>query len=87
MNYSIDSGIKQNTAEKTIFTKNAYFPCAVSPESMTASAPSRTAMAISETSARVGVGWLIMLSNIFVATITGFPMLQHTLIISSYKSK
>ena len=36
-------------------------PYAVSPDSMTASAPSRTAIATSETSARVGVGFLIML--------------------------
>ncbi len=48
-------------------------PYAVSPLSMTASAPSRTAMAISETSALVGVGLVTMLSSIFVATITGFP--------------
>ncbi|KAL8150562.1 hypothetical protein V2J09_020370 [Rumex salicifolius] len=52
-------------------------------ESMTASEPSRTAMAISETSALVGVGWLIMLSSILVATITGFCMLWHRRMISS----
>lgn len=58
-----------------------YFPCAVSPESMIASVPSLTAIAISETSARVGVGWLIILSSILVATITGFPMLRQPLMI------
>jgi hypothetical protein len=60
-----------------------YFPWAVSPESMIASAPSRTAMAMSDTSALVGVGCTIMLSSIFVATITAFPMLRQILIISS----
>nr|GMD78288.1 hypothetical protein Iba_chr13cCG11540 [Ipomoea batatas] len=35
---------------------NTYFPWAVSPESIIASAPSRTAIAMSETSALVGVG-------------------------------
>lgn len=62
-----------------------YFPCALSPDNMMASAPSRTAMAMSETSALVGVGWLIMLSNIFVATMTGFSMLLHVWIISAWK--
>ena len=38
---------------------------------------------MSETSALVGVGCTIMLSNIFVATITAFPMLRQILIISS----
>jgi hypothetical protein len=38
---------------------------------------------MSETSARVGVGWTIILSSILVATITAFPMLLHILIISS----
>ena len=49
---------------------------------MTASAPSRTAIAMSETSALVGVGWLIMLSSMFVATITGFCILWHLRMIS-----
>ena len=35
---------------------SGYLPLAVSPESMTQSAPSRTALATSETSARVGRG-------------------------------
>ncbi len=59
-----------------------YFPWAVSPESIMASAPSRTAIAISDTSARVGVGWLIILSSMLLATITGFPIALHDLIIS-----
>mmetsp|Transcript_19298 Transcript_19298/g.65578 ORF Transcript_19298/g.65578 Transcript_19298/m.65578 type:complete len:288 (-) Transcript_19298:650-1513(-) len=52
-------------------------PCAVSPESITASVPSRTAMEMSLTSARVGVGYSIMLSSMFVATITGLPSVRH----------
>ena len=46
---------------------------AVSPESMTASAWSKMALATSETSARVGVCEEIMLANIWVATMTGLP--------------
>mmetsp|Transcript_18045 Transcript_18045/g.51480 ORF Transcript_18045/g.51480 Transcript_18045/m.51480 type:complete len:234 (+) Transcript_18045:556-1257(+) len=48
-------------------------PPAVSPLSMTASAPSNTALATSEHSARVGLGLLVMDSSICVATITGLP--------------
>ena len=48
-------------------------PIAVSPESMTALVPSKTALAISVTSARVGTGELIMDSSIWVAVITGRP--------------
>src|SRR5436305_1665803 len=40
---------------------------------MTASAPSYTAVATSEASARVGVGAVIIDSSIWVATMTGFP--------------
>lgn len=64
------------------YTKT-YFPWAVSPESMIASASSRTAIAMSETSALVGVGWFIILSSMFVATITGFCILWHLRIMSS----
>lgn len=42
-----------------------YSPLAVSPLSMIQSAPSRTALATSLLSARVGRGFLIMLSNIY----------------------
>src|SRR5690606_15015731 len=52
-------------------TSTGYFPTEVSPLSITASAPSNTAFATSFTSARVGVILLIMLSIIWVATITG----------------
>ena len=41
---------------------------------MTASAPSKMAVATSETSARVGTGELIIDSSICVATTTGLPV-------------
>jgi hypothetical protein len=56
-------------------------PLAVSPESITASVPSKTALATSEASARVGRGFFIILSIIYVAwefihltVITGLPI-------------
>ena len=48
-------------------------PVAVSAESITASAPSSTALATSLTSARVGCGETIMLSSIWVATMAILP--------------
>ena len=48
-----------------------YLPTADSPESITASVPSYTALATSETSARVGRGLSIIDSSICVAVITG----------------
>lgn len=50
--------LKQKTNQGTKITKEqqTHFPWAVSPESMIASAPSLTAIAMSETSALVGVG-------------------------------
>ena len=50
-----------------------YCPAAVSALSITASAPSNTAVATSDASARVGAGAVIMLSSICVATTTGMP--------------
>ena len=50
-----------------------YLPTADSPESMTASVPSRMALATSLASARVGRGSPIMLSCICVAVMTGKP--------------
>ena len=44
---------------------------AVSPLNITASVPSRIALATSEVSARVATGWVIIDSGICVATITG----------------
>mmetsp|Transcript_18281 Transcript_18281/g.57287 ORF Transcript_18281/g.57287 Transcript_18281/m.57287 type:complete len:237 (-) Transcript_18281:391-1101(-) len=48
-------------------------PTAVSPESMTASLPSSTALATSLASARVGLGEPVMDSSICVAVTTNFP--------------
>ncbi len=58
--------------ERIILTDSTgYLPAAVSPESMTQSVPSRTALATSVTSARVGRGLRIMESSIWVAVMTG----------------
>ena len=54
-----------------------YSPTLVSPESITASAPSSTALAQSEASARVGLGALIIDSSTWVATITGLALRRH----------
>jgi hypothetical protein len=48
-----------------------YLPEAVSAESMTASEPSKMALATSEASARVGRGFWVMDSSICVAVMTG----------------
>mmetsp|Transcript_17482 Transcript_17482/g.51109 ORF Transcript_17482/g.51109 Transcript_17482/m.51109 type:complete len:240 (-) Transcript_17482:741-1460(-) len=61
---------------------SGYLPAADSPESMTASAPSKIAVKMSEHSARVGAGLSIMDSSICVATITGFPWSRHSSIMS-----
>mmetsp|Transcript_34685 Transcript_34685/g.78286 ORF Transcript_34685/g.78286 Transcript_34685/m.78286 type:complete len:248 (+) Transcript_34685:547-1290(+) len=55
-----------------------YLPEALSAESITASAPSKTAVATSLASARVGTGCSIMDSSICVATTTGLPILLHS---------
>ena len=51
-----------------------YSPTLVSPDSITASAPSSTALATSEASARVGRGLVIIDSSIWVATMTGLAL-------------
>ena len=53
--------------------RTGYAPIAVSPDSMIASAPSKTALATSLASARVGRGEPIIDSSIWVATIDGTP--------------
>ena len=50
-----------------------YCPAADSADSITASAPSKIAVATSDTSARVGTGLVIIDSSICVATTTGLP--------------
>ena len=56
-------------------TCTGKLPFAVSPDSMTQSEPSSTAFATSVPSARVGRGFLTMLSSICVAQMTGLPAL------------
>ncbi len=56
-------------------------PDADSADSMIASAPSNTAVATSETSARVGTGAVIIDSSICVATTTGLPARRAALVI------
>ena len=58
-----------------------YLPAAVSAESMTASVPSSTAFATSETSARVGTGARIIDSIICVAVIVSLLRSRASLII------
>ena len=53
--------------------RRGYWPEALSADSMMASAPSNTAVATSDTSARVGTGATIIDSSICVATTTGLP--------------
>mmetsp|Transcript_30124 Transcript_30124/g.84134 ORF Transcript_30124/g.84134 Transcript_30124/m.84134 type:complete len:348 (+) Transcript_30124:380-1423(+) len=73
---SIDSALRQTSFMiSTAFT--GYLPLAVSPLSITQSAPSTTALPTSDTSARVGRGLCTMDSSICVATITGLPARLH----------
>ena len=55
---------------------SGYRPVVVSPDSITASARSRTAVEMSEISARVGMGAEIIDSSKWVAMITGLPSTQ-----------
>ena len=66
-------------------TNTGYSPMAVSPLSITASAPSRTALATSVTSLRLGFVRFIMLSIICVATITGLARCMHLRISSFWR--
>ena len=65
-------GLMMRAIVSTVWT--GYSPTPVSPESITASAPSRIALATSETSARVGGGLEIIDSSIWVATMTGLAL-------------
>ena len=56
----------------------ACAPTEVSPDSITASVPSSTALATSEASARVGRELVIIDSSIWVATMTGLPRSRAT---------
>ena len=69
----VDSFSTASTMRAMVRTVSmTYLPTEVSPESMTASAPSRTALATSDASARVGREFSIIDSSICVATMTGF---------------
>ena len=57
---------------------SGYRPVVVSPDSITASARSRTAVETSEISARVGIGAEIIDSSRCVAMITGLPSARHS---------
>ena len=59
--------------------RTGYLPTLVSPESITASAPSSTALATSDASARVGREFSIIESSIWVATMTGLAYSRHEL--------
>lgn len=62
-----------------VFTvSTGYAPTLDSADSMTASAPSRIALATSEASARVGRELVIIDSIIWVATITGLALRRHS---------
>mmetsp|Transcript_1245 Transcript_1245/g.4884 ORF Transcript_1245/g.4884 Transcript_1245/m.4884 type:complete len:235 (+) Transcript_1245:785-1489(+) len=68
--------------DMTVTASRGNFPAADSPESITASVPSRTALATSAASARVGRGFLIMDSSIWVAVMAVLPAwLQAAIII------
>ncbi len=78
LEYSISSKSKDSSVLIAIlyivFTASTgYLPAAVSPDNIIQLLPSIIAFAMSVTSALVGLGFLIMESNICVAVITGFP--------------
>ena len=64
-----------------------YSPTLVSADSISASAPSSTALATSEASARVGLGEEIIDSSIWVATMTGLALSLASPIIRSAPSE
>mmetsp|Transcript_6758 Transcript_6758/g.16420 ORF Transcript_6758/g.16420 Transcript_6758/m.16420 type:complete len:310 (+) Transcript_6758:793-1722(+) len=66
---------------------SGYLPLAVSPESMTQSAPSTMALPTSETSARVGRGLTTMDSSIWVATMTGLAARLHLRMMDFWATK
>jgi len=65
--------ISVTMARMALMTSMGCLPTEVSPLSMTASAPSKTALATSVTSARVGAMLSTIDSIIWVATMTGLP--------------
>mmetsp|Transcript_4814 Transcript_4814/g.14376 ORF Transcript_4814/g.14376 Transcript_4814/m.14376 type:complete len:224 (-) Transcript_4814:508-1179(-) len=67
--------------------RTGKLPAAVSPESMTQSVPSITALATSVASALVGLGFFTMDSSICVAVTTGLPILLHFCIMSFWATQ
>ena len=79
--YFLNSSVLFEISAIILTASTGYLPFADSPESITASVPSKIAFATSPASALVGLGFLIIESSICVAVITGFPALLHFLII------
>ena len=71
----VSSSLSLMTVAMTLTACSGLVPIAVSPESMTADAPSMTAPAISATSDFFGNGWVTIECSISVATMTGFARL------------
>ena len=80
---SVPSSMASASAQMRLIiatVSTGYRPTAVSPESITASAPSRTALNTSVASARVGRDEVSMLLSICVAVITGSRARRHAAI-------
>ena len=75
--HALDFSTRQMTLCMVCTAFSGNLPAALSALSIKASAPSKVALATSETSARVGDAFSIMLSSIWVATITGLPSCRH----------
>lgn len=73
LSYNPAAGAAKILSGRTFTASTGKAPAAVSPLSMTQSVPSSTALATSVASARVGLGFLIIDSNICVAVMTGLP--------------
>lgn len=74
---SMSASAWRHTLAIVLTASIGHFPLAVSPESITQSAPSRIAVPTSVTSARVGRGLVIIDSSIWVAQMTGLPAMLH----------
>ena len=71
--------VRTQIAAIVLTASSGKSPAAVSPESITASVPSKIALATSPASARVGRGLRCIESNIWVAVTTGLPAWLHFL--------
>mmetsp|Transcript_63804 Transcript_63804/g.180055 ORF Transcript_63804/g.180055 Transcript_63804/m.180055 type:complete len:359 (+) Transcript_63804:636-1712(+) len=83
---SLTLSASSTAAASALTASRGYLPLAASPLSMTASVPSQTAFWRSQTSARVGTGFSIMLSTICVAVMTNSPA-ALALLMSSFCAK